>query len=163
MPRKNPIPLLKAFINIISDNNDINMIVLGDGELRDECERISENNKGKIHFYGNVHNITPFLLASDYYISSSLSEGMPTVVMNAMSFGIPSVLSNIKPHIEMFSSIDNYDFFFDANDQIDITNKVNSILNCDYNYLSEQVLDTFNKNFTSLIMSQNYAKEYDSL
>jgi glycosyltransferase involved in cell wall biosynthesis len=35
------------------------------------------------------------------YISSSLSEGLPLSVLEAVNYGVPCLLSSIRPHIEI--------------------------------------------------------------
>jgi glycosyltransferase involved in cell wall biosynthesis len=163
IPRKNPIVLLKAFSKIIDKNNSIVLIMLGDGKLRKECDIIASKYEKNILLYGSVPDIFPYMVASDYYISSSLSEGMPTVVMNSMDLGLPSVLSNINPHTEMYKSLKNYPYFFKPNDEGDIEECVFKIMEADYEELTLSVKDIFMNNFSSVRMASNYQTIYDTI
>lgn len=52
-------------------------------------------------FHGFVDNVVPWLQASDLFVSASASEGMPLAVLEALSCGLPALLSDIPPHREI--------------------------------------------------------------
>lgn len=87
--QKNP----KLFNDIASefkDNPNIKFIWCGDGELKSEL--ISQNIKctGWIE----QKKLESYLANADIYLSTSLWEGLPLSVLEAMSIGLPVILSN---------------------------------------------------------------------
>lgn len=97
--RKNQQFLLQNIINC-KHFDDIILLLLGDGpsfkQLKSQY-KCFEN----IMFLGQVFDVRKYLIASDFYISTSKSEGMPNGVLEAMSMGLPVFLSNIPQHAEI--------------------------------------------------------------
>ena len=58
-------------------------------------------NDSRIKFIGRVPSPIKYLRISDYFVSASLSEGLPLAVMEGMGCGLPAILSNIDSHFEM--------------------------------------------------------------
>ena len=88
---------IKAFIAFNNMVKNSILLVIGDGPERGALDTKDKN----IYFLGSVTNVSEYLQAADIYISSSLSEGLPNSVMEAMATGLPCVLSNISPHCEL--------------------------------------------------------------
>ena len=96
IPRKNVKFLIEAFDSC--KENKGSLVVVGDGKLIEELKSL---NVSGVHFVGSVNNVADYLAASDYFVSSSLSEGLPNTVLEALSAGLPSILSDIPSHIEI--------------------------------------------------------------
>jgi glycosyltransferase involved in cell wall biosynthesis len=62
--------------------------------------------KNNIKFIGVQDNINNLMYSSDLYISSSIYEGLPITVLEAMNTGIPIVLSPINEHLNIFSDLE---------------------------------------------------------
>jgi glycosyltransferase involved in cell wall biosynthesis len=71
--------------------------ILGDGPLRTPLEaQISELDlEGSVELVGEVGDVRPFLHESDVFVLSSLSEGMPLSVLEAMAAGLPVIASDV--------------------------------------------------------------------
>jgi len=74
----------------------------GDGELMDEIREYAKEKLGsnvKVSFAGNIANteLMNTYAVKDFYvfINVSLSEGLPVSVMEAMSFGIPCIATDV--------------------------------------------------------------------
>ena len=82
---------------------NLKLILIGDGELRESLE--AEAKKLQIEdcviFTGKVNNVNDYLKHIDLFISSSLWEGLPTVIMEAMLAGVPVVATSIPGSIDM--------------------------------------------------------------
>ncbi|NGM69087.1 glycosyltransferase [Natronolimnobius sp. AArcel1] len=97
--RKDPQTVIRGFFESeLSD--DGYLVMLGDGPLRDECERLVQDDS-RVFFEGWVDDVDDYLQASDYFVSASKSEGLPNSVMEALASGLLVTLSDIQPHNEI--------------------------------------------------------------
>ncbi|WP_165572115.1 glycosyltransferase [Flavobacterium sp. KMS] len=62
--------------------------------------------KNNIKFIGIQDNINDLMYSSDLYISSSIHEGLPITVLEAMNTGVPLILSPIKEHLNVFRDLE---------------------------------------------------------
>ena len=78
-----------------------NFIVLGDGYLLDKAKIYLKNNKIKnVYLFGNTIDIFKYLYESDLFLSTSLYEGHPISIIEAMSIGLPIVASKVTGNID---------------------------------------------------------------
>lgn len=96
--RKNVITLLESFQTARTANE--HLILIGEGELRKECEKYADSNT---HILGFKPNVASYLDISDIYISASNSEGLSISVIEALDKGLRVLLSNIPSHQEFFA------------------------------------------------------------
>lgn len=99
--RKDPEFLINGFLKAKIDNSIL--ILVGDGELRNGLFE-KYGHESSIIFVGRSDRIADYLKLSDYYISCSISEGLPNSVLEAISTGLPCILSDIEPHMQIFAS-----------------------------------------------------------
>ena len=94
------IEIAKEVIQFIPDSE---FIWVGDGPLLKECRAqvVRDKMSGKIKFMGYSDNPYRFLAQSDIYISSSRYEGLPFSVLEALSCGLPLILTDIIGHEEL--------------------------------------------------------------
>lgn len=89
IPEKGQMQLLKAFENI-GKKNEWKLIILGEGPLQEELSSyIKQRKLQNVHLLGNVKNIESYYIKSSIFAFSSLSEGYPNAIAEAMSFGLP--------------------------------------------------------------------------
>lgn len=160
IPRKNIDLMAKIFTSkTLSDEADL--FVLGDGFLRSKLEKYSSDN---IIFCGHVDNPFNYLYLSDFYISLSLSEGMPNGVLEALSAGLPCILSNIGPHKELAVAMPDCIFLINHLDPLDqIAKKILQILG-NFNKLERDLIKRKAKElFDSKVNSNNYQEYYKEL
>ncbi len=96
IPRKNVKYLCDIFTNF--DSGTASLTVVGGGP---KIREITAYRGETITFTGHQTDVYPWLTDSDVFISSSLSEGLPNSVLEALSVGIPCILSDIGPHLEL--------------------------------------------------------------
>ena len=82
---KNQASIIRA-LELLS--NDINIIFLGDGPKLEYCKNLSKELgvSNRVHFLGHCSNPGYFYNRVPYIISSSLSEGFPNVMIEAISY-----------------------------------------------------------------------------
>lgn len=88
------------------DNNNSEYIICGEGKELVNLKRLVNKLelKHKVHFLGFRKDVLEILQASDIFIFPSYREGLPRSVMEAMSVGLPAIVSNIRGNIDL---IDN--------------------------------------------------------
>ena len=71
---------------------------MGDGIERNKYEKMIKNNflENRIFLPGRVGNISDFYNSADIFVLSSLYEGFPNVLLEAMSYGLPVISTNCK-------------------------------------------------------------------
>jgi glycosyltransferase involved in cell wall biosynthesis len=90
--------LLRAFPKVLARFPNIQMLIAGDGQLREELQNealslgISENVK----FLGIRHDIPVLMSIADLFIFPSRFEGMPNAVLEAMSHGLPVIATVVQ-------------------------------------------------------------------
>lgn len=92
-PQKAPLDLIEAFAQIQQELPDVWLVVVGDGPLRAEVEqRIAELSlHGRVMLTGLRRDIPELMSAFDLFVLSSLWEGLPRVLPQAMATGLPIV------------------------------------------------------------------------
>ncbi|GEO64383.1 glycosyltransferase [Companilactobacillus nantensis] len=147
--QKNPELFIKIAKTICEIIPNVNFTWVGDGPLFDQCIKQVKNInlEDKIKFVGYSSNPFKYLNSSDIFLSTSRYEGQPFSVIEALSVGLPLILTDIVGHRELVSN----------NGRL-ITNK--EILNknnlCS---LFEFVIE--NKNDESIISRKLFEKKYN--
>lgn len=97
--RKNQLLLLKALnVAIPQLKYKIKITIVGDGPLLKTLidYSFSNNLDQFVEFVGNQKNVTTFLSNADIFILSSNKEGLPISLLEALSFKLPIISSNIS-------------------------------------------------------------------
>jgi glycosyltransferase involved in cell wall biosynthesis len=100
--QKNQIEALKTLQILKSEYKviDIHFIICGEGEKFESLSTFVTDYRLNdcVHFLGLRDDVDKIINASDLYLSTSLWEGMPLAVLEALSSGIVTLLSPIKEH-----------------------------------------------------------------
>lgn len=156
-PRKNPIILVEAIEFL--DRKDCFFVFCGARGPLLEVAKEKTNTIPNVLFTDYVENINQYLQASDFYITTSLSEGLPLNVIEALSAGLPSILSNIPQHKYIAKNSD-VGLFYETNDIKDLVEKIKKILLIDYEQYSKNAHALAEDKFSAEAMSENYQKFY---
>ena len=87
--------LLKAFHELLK-SHEAKLIILGEGSLEQELKdfTIELGIQEHVSFPGFVTDIYSYMCNSDIFVLTSVYEGMPTVLLEAMACGTPVISSN---------------------------------------------------------------------
>ena len=90
---KNQIVMLRAFKKVLNDGHDTYLILVGDGPERTALEAAANELKvsHRTIFLGIRGDVPRLLSSADIHILTSLTEGVPGVLIEANMAGIPSV------------------------------------------------------------------------
>jgi glycosyltransferase involved in cell wall biosynthesis len=102
-PVKDHVTLLKAFKIILKKYPEALLLIVGDGELREGLIRQSVEMKIKknVLFLGERYDIPELLNVMDIFVLSSISEGHNISLIEAMSTGLPTVVTNVGGNKEV--------------------------------------------------------------
>lgn len=129
---------LRTFIKL--KKNSISLDIYGDGHLRTELEDFINVNKIKVRLMGSKRIDTNLLIAYDAFLMTSLNEGMPISLLEAMGVGLPSILPN---HLTVMKEVAQKSaHYFSIKNDIELPNLLLEILK------NKEVLSTFSKEAT---------------
>jgi glycosyltransferase involved in cell wall biosynthesis len=85
--------LVRAFTKVVQAHPSAQLVVLGEGEYKAQLEQLVLDCglEDSVHFIGKHANVYQFLQAADVFVFSSLFEGMPNTMLEALSIGLPIV------------------------------------------------------------------------
>lgn len=113
--------LIKSFNKFCENNSNVKLTIIGDGIISQYSL-----NKRIIFLGGCGRNVITYnLINSDYLILPSSTEGLPFVLLEAMSLGIPIIASNIVGINEIIEDGKN-GFLFDLENYDDYKNNVDN-------------------------------------
>lgn len=95
--QKNPMDLIRAAAIVVKSYPNVQFLVVGDGNLRPECESLIEEHglQGKFLLPGFRDDVARILPMLSITAMSSLWEGLPLAFMEAMSAGKPIVANDV--------------------------------------------------------------------
>lgn len=139
--------------------SNVEGIIIGDGVLRQEI--INENPNVKISGWVDEREISNLLKNVRALILPSLwYEGMPLVVLEALSRGIPVIVSNVCNATEIVKDEFN-GLHFNVNDKIDLAHKIDKFK--DDNYLKDISINAYNEFWKSpFVMKRHIAELKDA-
>lgn len=99
-PEKNVEGLLQAWAYFVEDQSEVQLVLLGDGLLRDDLITLAkslglrigsvmEDTSLQVIFAGKVSDPASYMLGARVLLLSSYAEGLPMVVLEALSLGLP--------------------------------------------------------------------------
>ena len=95
--QKNFKEFLRIFARIVRQAPNARACLVGDGDQRKELEILAQSLhiQNTVSFLGTRNDVPALLQASDLFLSTSLWEGMPLVILEAMTTGLPVFASDV--------------------------------------------------------------------
>lgn len=94
--QKNQSYLLREFAKSLSENPNMLLLIVGEGDLEEELKtRAAQLNlRDRIMWLGGRTDISELMAASDMFVLPSLFEGFPFTLVEAQASGLPCIVSN---------------------------------------------------------------------
>lgn len=126
---KNHITLLKAFKKLLEEKDNLELVLLGDGNLYPVLNDyvINNNLQSKVIFKGNVANVAYELSKCDVGVFPSEYEGFSLAIIEMMAMGLPIICSNIDAFISIFEKDEV--LFFDCFDEKQLVKSMSILMN----------------------------------
>ena len=162
-PIKNHAMMLKAFRQVIDAGIAAKLVIVGDGEERQNIEALIQqlDLNARVILTGYEAKPQALLAMMDIYLLSSLSEGTSMTLLEAMSLGKPCVVTDaggngevIEHNINGLVSPNDHTEQFSAAIKILALSKEKRLL------LGQHAAQIFNQKFTREIMITSYFNLY---
>lgn len=128
-PIKNHKTLISAFKEIVTIHPNTNLVIVGDGSLRNKLENQTYQLgiKNKVIFMGERDDVPEILKTFDIFVLPSLNEGMSNTILEAMATGIPVIASNVGGNPELVVD-GRTGFLFPSNDVESLVQKIKTYI-----------------------------------
>lgn len=161
-PEKNLIKTLEACREL--KNAGINFVFhhAGSGDPEEESKLrdfVAVNQlEGNVHFHGFLSDVRKVLALGDIFVSTSLTEGHPVAVLEAMASGKLCVVSDIPPHRQISSDA----LVFFQLEGSDLFQKLKTVAESPavYEVLREKAKEEVAQKFSMERMIASYLKMY---
>ncbi|MEG0693675.1 MAG: glycosyltransferase [Oscillospiraceae bacterium] len=127
--RKNQEFLIQGFVAVVARNPNVMILFAGEGVLQAHCQLLVNGLSlaKRILFCGYVQRINNLYRVADIVVSTSLSEGLPFNIMEALNCHIPVVASRVKGHTDLL--VDGVNgLIFDVDDGESLTSCLQKLL-----------------------------------
>lgn len=161
--RKNYETIIKT-INELKNEN-VKLLICGDGEEKKEVEEQikSLGIEDKVSILGYRKDINNILLASDVFFLPSFQEGLTLSVIEAMHFGLPCVVSNVRGNRDLIEN-GKGGFVENPSNYVAFANHIKTLFTDKSLY---ELMSSYNKeqskNYTIQFVKQQLDKVYDEI
>lgn len=155
--RKNQNLLIEA-VNKISRDKKIFCAFIGEGELIKELEKkaYEYNLSDRIRFYGYRKNASSYIKYFDYFVFTSLSEGLSIAMLEGFRERVPIIASDIDTFKECIDDSFN-GYLFNNNDINSLVTVIEKVLGENKNKtIVDNAYNKFNDQFRIDIMLKKY-------
>jgi len=157
---KNPDVLVQVFKKL--NNPSIGFIMLGNGPM---WKQLKPEESEHLRMPGFTTDVYDYLIASDYYISTSDVEGLANTLLESMTIGLPVLLSDIPSHNEVMSKMHRpVGYIINQSNVDDIIEKIKLITDSVEKDTAEiELKRVFSAYYTAERMSNQYQLSYADL
>lgn len=92
VPEKRVDLLLDAWRAVNESAPQAHLLVLGSGSQE---TNLRNRNDPRVHFFGRVENVAPFLQTADLFVLPSATEGLSNALLEAMSCGLACLVTRV--------------------------------------------------------------------
>ena len=133
-----------------------------DGSFLQSLKKTANGAPGLVRIVGHVDNIEEYFQAADFFILPSVNEGMPNVVLEAMSSGLPCVATRISGSLDLIQEGVN-GYFFTANDADSLSAALNKLLTDQCGKAGREARKIIENNYSLNRLAEDYVKLYSKM
>ncbi|WOD63561.1 glycosyltransferase [Niallia taxi] len=141
------IDIIEILINKFMISNLV-LDFIGTGESKSELERLvkSKGLENKINFLGTKDNMQKIMSEYNIFLSTSRWEGLPIALIEALSVGLPSIVTNVVGNNDIIISSEN-GLLFDLEDAYKAAEQIKSLMynEKEWEYLSNNAFESSEK------------------
>ena len=163
---KNQILLINTIKELKKEKENVKLLLVGDGPLKNYYEEVikKENLQDNILLLGKRRDINEILSITDIYLASSLREGLPVNIMEAMYKGLPIIATDNRGHRELVENNFNGCILYNNYEMVGIIKKIlennDSMLNYKINSKEKCIIYEINNVKKHMkIIYENIARE----
>lgn len=158
--QKNQKLLFDTFKKLHDNGKDFVLLVLG--SFYESSPYMHLNKTGYIKILGTKNNIADFLACSDYFVLSSLYEGLPLAMLEAMSMGCIPISTPAGGVVDVIKDGKN-GLLCPTFDTTDYYNTIEKVFEKDFAISKENVIRDYEENYTIEVCVNKYYDIYKSL
>lgn len=127
-PQKAQDVLIKAFSK--TNNNDWQLYLAGEGETRKDLEELIStlNLQKKVHLVGRIEEIQKLYERTKIFAFSSIYEGFPNALIEAMHFGLACISTNCPTGPSELIDDGENGYLINVNDTSALTERLNILM-----------------------------------
>ena len=162
--QKNYKLLIEVFVKLRENNCNAILLIIGSDNSKDQrtIKNLLKLKKENVFLLGPKNNISDYMLNADFYCLSSKFEGLPITIIEALSFGLPVLSTNVGGINELIT--DNVNGLLVNNLNSDsYYNKLTELIEWDDVKLNKVRLNNnlkYSNNYSIEIASKNYFELY---
>lgn len=156
--------MIKAAEKIIQKNNKVHFILGGEGDLKKSIEKEVQEKGLADHFYflGFREDVDELNLAFDYFIMTSIEEGLCSSIIDAMMAETTVVATNAGGIPDLVIN-DKTGYLAQKGDPISIADTVLKAIDADNSDIIKNAKAHIINGFTTKVMSEKYQALYQSI
>lgn len=158
--------ILDVFQIVAGTNKNIKLYLLGDGDKRAELEAYARtlNVAEQIEFLGFRDDRIEWLHSFDLFVMSSVLEGIPRCLMEAMAMGVPVAAYDIAG-IDQLITHKETGYLATLNDKEELAKHWKTLINDkeESSRISDNALEFVNRNYSANRMAQEYSQVFSEL
>lgn len=151
--------LIDSFNLFVKEMPNYKLLIIGNGPLKRDLTKYSKNLglDKKIKFIGWKQNLFPYFRKASIFVLSSRREGLPYVLLEAMSAGLPIISTNAPYGPSEIVEDNKYGILVAIGNSSELNNSMLKLLKDKklYDYYSKKSLER-SKFFSKEIMLTNY-------
>lgn len=129
---KDPETIIKS-IQYLAENHSVrrHLIIVGDGPKRSELQETVKKSKltNWVHFEGIKEDVENYYCSAALFVHSSPLEGLPTTILEAMSYSLPVVATDSLPGVREILKDSEYGLICPVGDYESMANCILRIIN----------------------------------
>lgn len=145
--------LIQAFTLFAQKNKEWQLDIVGDGPEKDMLQQMIHEHQldKRITLHPFTHEIQKYYSSASVYVLSSRWEGMPLVLVEAMSHGLPVIASDIPTCQEVLG---DFGLFFKNGDIPELAQRLEDATHLDWQEKSDEAIKTAQRFDISKIAGQ---------